>query len=100
MQNDHTKPFEITIIFFNEGINFLKHVGQKLYYIAFMIFFFVMIGLKNFKQWTKENPNLAPSVFVIVNFAFTYSMNEYVLVTFTYLQGYSTRNKGKDRIQH
>ena len=78
-------------------MNFLKHVGQELYYIAFMIFFFVMIGLKNFKQWTKQNSNLAPSVFVIINFEFTYSFKEYVLVTFTYLQGYSARNEEKDR---
>ena len=98
MQNDHTKTFGITIIFFDEGLNFSKHVGQELYYIAFMISFFVMIGLKNFKQWTKLNPNSAPSVFVIVNFAFTYSVKEYVLVTFTYLQGYSARNEGNDRI--
>ena len=98
MQNDHTKRFEITIIYFNEGINFSKHVGQELYYIAFMIFFFVMIGLQNFKQWTKLNPKSAPSVFVIVNFAFTYFIKEYVLITFTYLEGYSARNEGKKRI--
>ena len=91
-------PLKLQLFFFNEGMNFLKHVGQELYYIAFMIYFFVMIGLQNFKQWAKLNPNPAPSVFVIVNFAFTYSIKEYVLITFTYLQGYSARNEGKDRI--
>ena len=63
-----------------------------------MILFFWNDRLKKFQAMSKPNPNSLPSVFVIVNFAFTYSIKEYVLFTFTYLKGYSARNEGKKRI--
>ena len=47
MQNDHSKPFDITINIFNEGMKFSKHDGQVLYFIAFMIFFFGNDRLNN-----------------------------------------------------